>query len=218
MKPVLNIIFLCLLGINQIIHAQYSESDWQWRDTWMNVPKIMKLANIESGSKVADIGCHEGYFTTHLASKVTDAGQVYAVDVRKDRLDRLREHLKERKLTNVKVVLGDYDNPRLPEATLDVVVIMDTYHEMDDYMQILKHVKKSLKPDGRIVILEKLKMHIKNGSRKEQTLEHTLSAKYVKEELEKAGFTIVEEIKKFGNWKNEENKKMWILIGIPKRI
>ena len=95
-------------------------------------------------------------------------GKVFSVDVREDRLETLDENLKVRNLTNVDIILGDYDNPKLPKNKLDVVVIMDTYHEMVDYMTILGHVHKSLKTGGRIVIIEKLKSRVKGESREEQ--------------------------------------------------
>ncbi|NER13606.1 methyltransferase domain-containing protein [Leptobacterium flavescens] len=210
-KPVLLFVFILspLWGI-----AQYSEYEWKERDSWMDVAGIMELAGIEKGTAVADIGCHEGYLSIHLARKVGESGKVYAVDVRQDRLDKLKENLKERNLKNVKVILGDYDNPKLKENSLDAVVIMDTYHEMRDYMEILKHVKKALKPDGRILILEKFKHYTRNKSREHQTDAHTLASKYVKKELEDSGFKITKEVKDFGKWNNESDKTIWILVGV----
>ncbi len=210
--------FLFLIGIIEIASAQYKEDQWADRDTWMDVSKIFKLSNIEAGDFVADIGCHEGYLTIHIAKQVGASGKVYAVDVREDRLNKLDEHLRERKFTHVNTILGDYDNPKLPEKLLDAVVVMDTYHEMDDYMVILKHIKKSLKPDGRIVIIEKFKSRMRNKTRDEQMEAHTLSVDYVKSELEEAGFSISTEIKNFGSWENETNKKIWILVGTPNEL
>ncbi len=217
MKQQLKIlIFLLSILFIETGRAQYAENDWEKRDTWMNVPKIFDLAGVKPGSKVADIGCHEGYLSIHMSKKVGESGKVYAVDVRQDRLDRLDEHLEERKLSNVKTVLGDYDNPKLPLASLDVVVVMDTYHEMDDYMTVLNHIRKSLRPEGRIVIIEKFKNHMRNKTRDEQMEAHTISLKFVKSELKRAGFSIIKEVKDFGDWKNESNKKIWVLVGMAK--
>ena len=152
--------FLVLILLPSLSFAQYAEYEWAERDTWMNPSNIFEKASITKGSYVADIGCHEGYLSIHLAKRVGKGGRVFAVDVREDRLNALRENLKTRALFNVNVVLGDYDNPKLPKETLDAVIIMDTYHEMEDYMTILKHVKTSLKPGGRLVIIEKLKTRL----------------------------------------------------------
>ncbi len=203
-----NILLLCLSNAA----AQYSEEDWEDRDTWMNVSKIFDMAGIEKGNKVADIGCHEGYLSFHLSKRVGESGKVFAVDVEEYRLDRLKEYAKERKVQNIEVILGDYDNPKLTKGSVDVVIVMDTYHEMDDYMEILGHIKKALKPNGRILILEKLKKQKRGKSREEQARGHTLSSKYVKEELKEAGFIITKEIKDFGDWQENEEKQMWIVV------
>lgn len=214
MKSIKKCFVLLLLPI--IGYAQYSQDDWKERDSWMPLETLFEIAEIEEGTKVADIGCHEGYLSIHLANTVGSSGRVYAVDVRDDRLDRLKEHLNNRNLNNVSVILGDYDNPKLPTNTLDVVIIMDTYHEMTDYEIILDHVYKSLKPGGKLIILEKLKNRVKNGSRREQTNAHTLGPKYVKREMKDANFEIVKQINDLGNWQNDDDKVMWLLVAKKK--
>lgn len=210
------IILLLTFFASQTVVSQYSEYDWEERDTWMDVDAIFDEAGIGNGSLVADIGCHEGYLTVHLARTVGSGGQVFAVDVRADRLETLKENLQRRKLTNVTVILGDYDNPNLPRNTLDVVVIMDTYHEMEDYMEILGHVHNALKPGGRIVIVEKLKSRIKGKSREAQVDAHSLSMRYVRTELDKAGFKLVFGDNNMGNWENDPDKVIWMLIARKK--
>ncbi len=205
-------ILLVVLLLPLIGYSQYEENDWKERDTWMPLDTLFELADIQEGKYAADIGCHEGYLTIHLANRVGEKGKVFAVDVRDDRLDRLKKHLDSRNLKNVNVILGDYDNPKLPEETLDVVFIVDTYHEMTDYNTILNHVHKALKPGGKLVILEKLKSRVKNGTRKEQTNAHTLGTKYVKQELKAANFKIVKQLNDLGNWENDSDKVMWLLV------
>jgi len=203
-----------VLLLNYSVSSQYVAGDWKERDQWMNVARIVKLAGIETGDTVADIGCHEGYLSMHLAKSVGADGKVYAVDVRDDRLVTLAKNAAKRNIKNIKTILGDFDNPKLPKNVVDVVVIMDTYHEMKQYMPVLEHVKSALKPSGRIVILEKLKAHARSKSRKEQTNAHTLSPKYVKKELKEAGFKVTKEINDLGNWENNPDKKIWILVGV----
>ena len=123
---------LLILLLPLAAFAQYAEYDWDERDGWMPVERIFEMAGVEEGIHVADIGCHEGYLTVHLANAVGDGGMVYAVDVREDRLEALKGHLVDRDLLHVEVIQGDYDNPNLPEGKLDLVMIVDTYHEMKD--------------------------------------------------------------------------------------
>ena len=196
------------------VHAQYNSKDWDERDQWMDVEQIFQMAGIDEGQHVADIGCHEGYFSIHLARKVGVRGKVFSVDVREDRLEKLNNNASERELFNITTILGEYDDPKLPENELDVVVIMDTYHEMKDYMTILEHIKLSLKPTGRILIIEKLKSYAKNKSRSEQVSSHTLSPSYVKKELQEAGFKVIGQFNDLGNWENNTSKKIWALIAV----
>lgn len=194
------------------VYPQYSEYDWEERDSWMPLDALFKAADVQAGQYIADIGCHEGYLTVRLAKRVGAKGKVFAVDVRADRLEALKDNLKERQLTNVNVIHGDYDNPKLPKGQLDVVYIVDTYHEMTDYMDIIEHVKASLKPKGKIVIFEKLKSRIKGKSRDEQTDAHSLSIGYVKDELQEVGFKIVYENKDLGDWEKDPDKVMWMVV------
>lgn len=203
---------ILLLGFNTAV-AQYAAEDWEDRDDWMNVSKIFELVEIGKGDQVADVGCHEGYLSFHLSKQVGEGGRVFAVDVLEYRLENLKEHMLERGVENVEIILGDYDNPKLPNKSLDAVIVMDTYHEIEAYMTVLGHIKKALKPNGKILILEKLKRHKRGKSRDEQVSSHTLSSKYVKKELKEAGFHITKEVLDFGDWQENKEKQMWIVVG-----
>ena len=194
------------------LQAQYTETDWEARDQWMKTESLLKMVGLEQGDKVADIGCHEGYLSMHLAKKVSGNGRVYAVDVKSDRLEQLRINANKRNLRNIITILGDEDDPKLPERELDAIFIIDTYHEMDAYEQMLQHVKSALKPGGKVMILEKLKDWVRGKSRKEQVASHSLGLNYVRKELEQAGFSIVSEIEDHGKWEREEDKQMWIIL------
>lgn len=151
------ILFLLLSAITSLtVVAQniYSESKWEERDKWQQVEKIIALLKLDEGSRVADIGSHQGYMTVKLSAEVGAAGKVFAVDVDQYQLDNLRTNLESRAITNVEVVKGDYDDPHLPENELDAVLILDTYHEIDDYMTVLGHIKNALKVGGLLVIAE----------------------------------------------------------------
>lgn len=194
-------------------HSQYAENDWEDRDSWMNLEDIYNYGSIKEGSYVADIGCHEGYMSFHLSQIVGEQGKIYAVDVRDDRLVTLDEIAGKRGVKNIETILGDYDNPNLPEGSLDVVIIIDAYHEIKDYKEVLMHIKKSLKPNGKLLILEKLKSKIIGKTRAEQTAAHSLSAAYVEEELAEAGFVDMESYENLGYWENNKEKEIWIIVG-----
>lgn len=212
MKVTRSVLFVLSLIAFQSLDAQYTEADWPERDKWMKTNDLLKLSGIKIGDKVADIGCHEGYLSMHLAEKVLANGRVYAVDVRKDRLETLRSNANKRGHTSIITILGDYDDPKLPKSELDIVYIIDTYHEIEAHEKVLRLVKNSLKPNGKIMILEKFKKRVKGKTRKEQVSAHSLNIGYVRKELKQAGFAIVSEIENHGKWEREDDKQMWVIL------
>lgn len=199
-------------------HAQnpytdvYKESAWAERDKWQKPLDIIRLMNIKDGSVVADVGCHEGYMTVKLAFVVGSSGKVYAVDVEQRKLDRLKDHLEARKISNVSLVKGDYDNPKLPAGSLDAVIILDTNHEMDGHDAILQHIKTSLKPGGRLVICEPIADERKSLSRAEQERKHELAMKFALEDLERAGFQIITRLENFVDRTAVKGDRMWVVV------
>ena len=114
----------------------------------------MRLIRVQRGSTVADLGAGSGYFTVRLARAVGSAGKVYAVDIQQGMLDLLQRAVTKEKLTNVIAVLGAEDDPRLPAASLDLVLLVDVYHELWSPQTTLAHLKNAIKPGGRLVLLE----------------------------------------------------------------
>jgi len=194
----------------------YRESAWAERDTWQRANDIIKFLKIQEGSTVADIGCHEGYMTIKLSGEVKAKGIVYAVDVEQDKLDLLKKHLADRKINNVRLVKGDYDNPKLPTNSLDAAIILDTYHEMDDHDEILQHVKTSLKNGGRLILCEPIADARKKLARAEQEKKHELGMNFALEDLKKAGFEIVYQKDPFIDRSKVKGDMMWIVVAQKK--
>lgn len=192
----------------------YTESAWKERDEWQRPADLISKMNISKGAQVADIGCHEGYMSFKLADAVGKEGKVYAVDVEQDKLNKLKAHATERKVNNIEAVKGDYDNPRLPDNALDAVIIIDTYHEMDDHDEILSHVHRALKAGGRLVICEPIADSRKDVSRSQQESKHELGMNYALEDLAKAGFRIVEKKEKFIDRVKVKGDWMWLVVAV----
>ena len=114
----------------------------------------MRLIRVQRGSTVADLGAGSGYFTVRLARAVGNEGKVYAVDIQPGMLTLLQQAVTRQRLTNVIPVLGAPDDPRLPAASLDLVLMVDVYHELAEPQVTLGHLKRALKPGGRLVLLE----------------------------------------------------------------
>jgi ubiquinone/menaquinone biosynthesis C-methylase UbiE len=116
--------------------------------------KAIALLGIARGATVADIGAGNGYMTWRLAERVGPTGKVFANDIQSEMLEMLRRNMQQRKLRNVETVLGTYDDPRLPPNSLDLVILVDVYHEFSEPQKMLRRIRESLKPDGRLVLLE----------------------------------------------------------------
>ncbi len=124
------------------------------RDAWQKPDQIMDALGVADGSVVADLGAGGGWFTIRLAHRVGPNGVVYAEDVQREMIDATRRRVGREALSNVRTVLGTADDPRLPPGSLDAAVMIETYHEMKDPVALLRNVADSLKPSGRLGIVE----------------------------------------------------------------
>ena len=139
---------------------------------------------IPRGATVADVGAGVGYFTWRLAERVGPSGKVYANDIQPEMLDLLRKNMAARHLTNVETVLGQEDDPRLPPGRIDLVLLVDVYHEFSQPQKMLEKIRESLKPDGRLVLLEYRKEDPSIPIRPE----HKMSVSEVRAEVQPEGF------------------------------
>ena len=128
--------------------------DRREREEEENPDLAMRLMRVERGSTVADIGAGSGYYTMRLARAVRETGRVYAVDIQQGMLDILQKTVARERLTNVVPVLGATGDPKLPANALDLVLMVDVYHEFQQPQAMLQRVKEALKPGGRLVLLE----------------------------------------------------------------
>jgi putative heme-binding domain-containing protein len=124
------------------------------RDAEERPDSLVNALEIPAGASVAEIGSGTGYFTWRLAENVGPQGKVVAVDVQQSMLDLTAETIKKHQLSNVELVLGGENNPHLPSTSLDLVLIANAYHEFSEPEAMLTAVGRSLKPDGRLVVIE----------------------------------------------------------------
>jgi ubiquinone/menaquinone biosynthesis C-methylase UbiE len=114
----------------------------------------MRLLRVQRGSTVADVGAGSGYYTIRLARAVGNEGKVFAVDIQPGMLELLQKAVSRERLTNVVPVLGTVDDPKLPAGSLDLILMVDVYHEFSQPQIMLQRMKDALKPGGRLVLLE----------------------------------------------------------------
>ena len=139
-----------------------------------------------TGATVADVGAGSGYFTERLAARVGRAGRVWANDLQPEMLNLLRARLAREGIANVTLVQGTTENPNLPSLSLDLVLMVDVYHEFSEPQKMLRAIRAALKPTGRVVLLE----YRKEDPSVPIRLEHKMSVEEATMELEAEGFRL----------------------------
>src|SRR5829696_3951221 len=193
--------------------ARRSDHDAK-RDGWQKVDEIFAAMAIKPGSAVADVGAGGGYFTTRLSTAVGDSGRVYAIDVDRNVLGRLRTRLADEKLTNVEALEGESSDVRLPPASIDAALIVNAYHEMKEHQAMLATIKRALKPGGRLVIVEPVSASRRSGTREAQASNHEIGIDWVKQDAREAGFTQVQLVDPFTT-RPEGHGEEWMLVLTP---
>lgn len=162
-------------------------ADWldrNERESEENPDGALDAIGFKPGMVVADIGAGTGYMSLKMAKRVGPSGKVYAEDVQPEMLRRLRANAEAAKLTNIQTVLGGEADPKLPPNTLDLILLVDVYHEFSQPQRMLRKMREELKPDGRLVLLEYRKEDPSIPIR----AEHKMSVQEVKLEVEAEGF------------------------------
>ncbi len=144
----------------------------------------LRILRVAKGSTVADIGAGSGYMTVRLAKIVGPTGHVYANDIQPAMLQLLQQNVAKAKLANVTPVLGTFDDPKLPPASVDLVIMVDVYHELSQPQRMLQRIAEALKPGGRLVLFE---YRAEDPNVPILPL-HKMSKAQVKQELEAEGY------------------------------
>ncbi len=148
--------------------------------------KALAALELKPGMVVADIGAGSGYYTSRMAKLVGPTGRVFATDIQPGMLEILNRRVQSEGLANVTPVLGAMDDPKLAPASIDLAIMVDVYHELQDPQAFLQKLRPVFKPGGRFVLLE-----YRKEDPKVPILEaHKMSVAEVKMELEAEGFVI----------------------------
>ena len=148
--------------------------------------KALDALELKPGMVVADIGAGSGYYASRMARRVGPSGRVYATDIQQGMIDLLDRRIRSEGLANVTTVLGAMDDPKLPANAIDLAIMVDVYHELQQPQVFLQRLKATFKPGGRLVLLE-----FRKEDPKVPILEvHKMSVAEVKQELEAEGFVL----------------------------
>ena len=167
-------------------------ADWLIRDTREREERCsLMLANlgVKRGMTICDMGCGNGYYALQMAQMTGDKGYVLGVDVQPEMLSLLRDRMEKNGVENIIPILGSFHNPHLPENLVDMILMVDVYHEFSHPEEMLAAMRKSLKPDGVAVFLE----YRKEDPDVPIKPLHKMSKDQVNKELIANGFKLVKE-------------------------
>ena len=152
------------------------------RDERLQINRVMDILGIGPGKTVADIGAGSGWFTVRAARRVGAGGIVYAVDINAEAVKYIGERAKKEQLQNVKTVLSKADDPLLPSGSVDVVLMLKTYHEVAEPVTLLRNLRAALRPGAKVGIIDR------NGNGED----HGVQREVVLSEAKGAGYKLIE--------------------------
>ena len=166
---------------------------------WMTRPEreeeeqpeqLLDALKIKEGDVVADVGAGVGYLTFRLSKRVGNTGKVYAEEISDEMVDRIKFESEQEKIRNVVAVLGTPKDPRLPPKSMDLVLVVDVYHEFAYPAEMMEKIRASLKPTGRCVLVE----YRAEDPKLEIAPPHKMTVRQVLEEIVPMGFRHLETI------------------------
>jgi SAM-dependent methyltransferase len=156
------------------------------REAEENVEGALDAIRIRKGSTVAEVGAGTGYVSIKLAMRVGPTGKVYANDIQREMLVRLRQNAVQAGVRNIETVLGTGTDPQLPAGRIELIILVDVYHELAQPQQMLAAMRAALRPDGRLVLLE----YRKEDPNVPILPEHKMTVAEAKTEVEAEGFKL----------------------------
>jgi predicted methyltransferase len=178
------------------------------RDTWQRPSDVVRALDLRPGNVVVDLGCGSGYFTLRLSSALGGSGRVVAEDIRRLPLVFLWFRTVQRREQNVTILRGEANNPHL-RPRVDAVLIANTYHEFKDPRPILAHVRQSLVPAGKLVVVDRWPNPTNIGIT--ENGDHEISPERVENELRQADFEIVGRQDHFID-RDPDNEAWWLIV------
>jgi ubiquinone/menaquinone biosynthesis C-methylase UbiE len=176
-------------GPRQNSSAYISALESSERDSYQKPEEVLEALQLKTGEVIADIGAGSGYFSFRLAREVGESGKVYAVDINPDMILHMNRRSREASIDNIVTILSDPDDPLLREDIVDRVFICNTWHHIDAQKKYLSLLRKSLKPNGQIIMIDFEKKELPVGP----PLEMKIAKTSLISQMESAGFALLAE-------------------------
>jgi ubiquinone/menaquinone biosynthesis C-methylase UbiE len=156
------------------------------RESEENVEGALDAIRLKPGMTVAEVGAGTGYVSLRMAKRVGPTGKVYANDLQPEMLVLLHNNAAKAGIANVTTVLGGETDPKLPAGQMDLIILVDVYHEFSQPQEMLRGIRRALKPDGRLVQLE----YRKEDPNVPILADHKMSVAEARTEVEAEGFKL----------------------------
>lgn len=154
------------------------------REAWQPPEKIMNAIGVKRGMVIGEAGAGDGFFTFYLAKRVGAEGMIYANDIDNHSLARLKSRAEREAVENIKVILGDVEDPLFPQSDLDMILMVYVLHHLEKPLKFLRNLEKYLKPDAPLVIIER------NTDRDRGHYPSFMSKKQILNSVKQTNFTI----------------------------
>lgn len=211
-------IFLFVFAIAALARpglAQQSAQETLERDHWQHPAQVLDALGLQEGSVVADVGAGDGYFTFHLAKRAGPTGKVYAEDIVDKKLAKIRSAAAQRHIPQIETIQGTPSDPRLPADTLDAILVVNAFHEMENFDDMLQGMIRALKPGGLLAIIE---AEDKMGeSRSTYQKRHKLPEEIVRQDAARNGFHFLHKLPGFTN-PERDRVYYFLLFDRPKTV
>lgn len=176
-KMVLLIAVVACLGLSTVALSDY-------RDKVHQPEKVMELVGVRPGMVIGEVGAGKGYFTFKLSDRVGRSGKIYANDINENVLRSVRERCERDGITNIETIRGEVAAPLFPESALDMVFIVNAFHDLAQPVALLNNLIPSLKPGARVVILDR------DPAKYRDSYGHFLTKDEVLEKIEASDFEL----------------------------
>ena len=158
------------------------------RDTYHQPDKVMDVVGVKPGMVIGEVGAGHGYFTFHLSRRVDDSGKIYANDIATRALASIRRKCEGEGITNIETIVGEVEDPLFPDDELDMVFIVNAFHDLAKPVELLNNIVPSLKPGAPVVIIDRDPDKVGGYNRhvltQEEVLEHIKNSDFDLDRIE----------------------------------
>lgn len=179
------------------------------RDQWQRPSEVVQALDLKPGDSVADIGCGSGYFSLKLAAAVGPKGRVISEDIRRLPLTFLWIRAVKDGAHNLHVLRGETDDPHLRPDSVNAVLISNAYHEFAAPRKIIDHIRQALRPDGRLVIIDRAPDPLLDRAAAPE--HHEIASEQVEMELRAANFRVTSRRDDFIE-SDPDHKRWWMIV------